>query len=102
MTGGWSTDCRRNAAITRSRRASPCAVFVINGFALGACDRTVPAPTPAADSLAVPASVARVAFRIPQESEITDSVLLASVRRGKALLVSTRDSLPRHVGQRSS
>ena len=50
----------------------------------------VPAPTP----------VARVAFRVPDESEISDSVLLASVRRGKALLAFTRDSLPSHVGNR--
>jgi thiosulfate dehydrogenase len=39
-----------------------------------------------------------VAFRIPEESEIKDSVTLASVRRGRALLRSTRDSLPDHVG----
>ena len=38
------------------------------------------------------------AFRIPEESEIKDSVTLASVRRGRALLRYTRDSLPDHVG----
>ena len=37
-------------------------------------------------------------FRIPEESEIKDSVTLASVRRGRALLKYTRDSLPEHVG----
>jgi thiosulfate dehydrogenase len=37
-------------------------------------------------------------FRIPRESEIKDSVTLASVRRGRALIHSTRDSLPSHVG----
>jgi thiosulfate dehydrogenase len=47
-----------------------------------------------------PAPVGRVAFRVPHESEIRDSVLLASVRRGKALLAFTRDSLPSHVGNR--
>jgi len=53
------------------------------------------------DSLGVvPAPVAMVAFRVPDESEIRDSVLLASVRRGRALLAFTRDSLPRHVGNR--
>jgi thiosulfate dehydrogenase len=36
-------------------------------------------------------------FRIPVESEITDSVTLASVRRGRALIHSTRDSLPSMV-----
>ena len=38
------------------------------------------------------------AFRIPEESEIKDTVTLAQVRRGRALLHSTRDSLPQHVG----
>jgi len=55
---------------------------------------------PADDSTVVPVPVARVAFRVPDESEINDSVLLASVRRGKALLAFTRDSLPKHVGNR--
>jgi thiosulfate dehydrogenase len=45
-----------------------------------------------------PAPPARAAFRIPQESEIRDSVTLASVRRGRALIQFTRDSLPRNVG----
>jgi thiosulfate dehydrogenase len=52
------------------------------------------------DSLVVPVPVKRVSFRVPAESEITDSVILASVRRGRALLRNTRDSLPRHVGNR--
>ena len=56
--------------------------------------------SPPGDSTVVPVAVARVAFRVPDESEIRDSVLLASVRRGKALLASTRDSLPTHVGNR--
>ena len=55
---------------------------------------------PPADSTVLPAPVAKVAFRVPDESEISDSVLLASVRRGKALLAFTRDSLPSHVGNR--
>ena len=37
-------------------------------------------------------------FRIPQESEIKDSITLASVRRGRALIHSTKDSLPAYVG----
>ena len=56
----------------------------------------------ASDSAGVPnpAPVTRFAFRVPDESEIKDTVLLASVRRGKALLAFTRDSLPNHVGNR--
>ena len=54
------------------------------------------------DSASVPAPspVRRVAFRVPDEAEITDSAVLASVRRGRALLASTRDSLPGNVGNR--
>ncbi len=37
-------------------------------------------------------------FRVPLESEIDDSTTLASVRRGRALIHATRDSLPRNVG----
>lgn len=43
-------------------------------------------------------SVGPVPFRIPKESEITDSVTLTSVRRGRALLRFTRDSLRAYVG----
>ena len=37
-------------------------------------------------------------FRVPADSEIPDGVLGASIRRGRALLNATRDSLPQHVG----
>jgi thiosulfate dehydrogenase len=37
---------------------------------------------------------------VPEESEVTDSTLLASIRRGRALLANTRDSLPDFVGNR--
>jgi thiosulfate dehydrogenase len=68
---------------------------------VGACDRQ-----PAAEAVREPqqsapsaASVkpARAAFRVPQESEVKDSVSLASIRRGRALFRNTRDSLPDHV-----
>lgn len=51
-------------------------------------------------TLPEPAPVRRVAFRVPSESEVTDSVVLVSIRRGRALLRHTRDSLPRHVGNK--
>ncbi len=47
---------------------------------------------------AAPAAAAKAPFRVPQESEVKDSFLLASIRRGRALIHSTRDSLPNHVG----
>lgn len=54
---------------------------------------------PVANSKNTPSGgVAKAPFRIPAESEVKDSVLLASIRRGRALLNHTRDSLPRHVG----
>jgi thiosulfate dehydrogenase len=39
-----------------------------------------------------------VRFRVPGDSEIPGGVLGASIRRGRALLSATRDSLPDHVG----
>jgi thiosulfate dehydrogenase len=39
-------------------------------------------------------------FRVPDESEIKDSVVLAAVRRGRAIVSNTRDSLPSNVGNR--
>ncbi len=49
-------------------------------------------------TLPTPLAVRKVAFRVPDESEVLDTVVLRSVRRGKALLNHTRDSLPTHVG----
>jgi thiosulfate dehydrogenase len=62
-----------------------------------------PDPERATDTAAVPPAAAsaapasRAPFRVPQESEIKDTVTLASVRRGRALFRNTRDSLPAHV-----
>jgi thiosulfate dehydrogenase len=41
-----------------------------------------------------------VAHRVPVDSEVTDAEVLVSLRRGRALLRNTRDSLPAHVGNR--
>jgi thiosulfate dehydrogenase len=46
----------------------------------------------------MPVAVKKVGFRVPDESEVSDTVVLASIRRGRALMRNTRDSLPRHVG----
>ncbi len=56
---------------------------------------------PKADTAVPPIAAAKsapTAFRIPQESEIKDSVMLTAVRRGRALVHSTNDSLPKYVG----
>ena len=52
----------------------------------------------AAAALATRAGI--VPFRVPAESEIKDTTVLAAVRRGRALLANTRDSLPRNVGNK--
>lgn len=96
-----------------SRRSVGNRVLLMATLALGSCDappsnagaaspdRSAAARQAAETQRAVlpsPDAVARVAFRLPQEAEVRDSVVLASVRRGRALLTHTRDSLPRHVG----
>jgi thiosulfate dehydrogenase len=40
----------------------------------------------------------RVRFRIPADAELRDSAYRASAFRGRAILLATRDSLPRNVG----
>jgi thiosulfate dehydrogenase len=45
-----------------------------------------------------PAPASALPFRVPAESEVTDTATLVSIRRGRALIHSTRDSLPRNVG----
>jgi thiosulfate dehydrogenase len=67
---------------------------------IAACTSSTEDTAALGDTGVVPAPVTRVAFRVPDESEIKDGVVLASIRRGKALLAFTRDSLPDHVGNR--
>jgi thiosulfate dehydrogenase len=69
--------------------------------ALAAC--TESAPKPQASSTKAPAAEAKPSkdlapFRVPQESEVKDSITLASIRRGRALIHSTPDSLPQFAG----
>lgn len=49
-------------------------------------------PQPGANGVAL--------YAVPDEGEIRDSALLASVRRGRAILAATSDSLPDHVSAR--
>lgn len=71
-------------------------------FALAAlaCSKTAPeaknaVTSPPAEANKPKADVAP--FRVPSESEVKDTVTLASIRRGRALIHSTRDSLPSFV-----
>lgn len=89
-----------------SRSADRCCLAALAlAIAFTACrvDSSPPAGSTAAaavgDALPEPAPVRRVAFRVPQESEINDT-LRESVLRGRALLRNTRDSLPHNVGNR--
>jgi thiosulfate dehydrogenase len=92
-------------------------ITIVTALLLGlGCAKGIDGRSPSADSaganalpaaeaapkgnLPAPVAVARVAFRVPDESEIRDTVVLASVRRGRALALYTRDSLPKHVGNR--
>ena len=45
-----------------------------------------------------PGAKQRTRFRIPVDAELRDSAYRASALRGRAILLATRDSLPRHVG----
>lgn len=45
-----------------------------------------------------PRSKQRVRFRVPADAELRDSAYRASALRGRAILLATRDSLPRYVG----
>lgn len=72
------------------------------GALLSACgggDSASSGPASGDSALAVggEASVA-AEFRVPADADIPDGVLGASIRRGRALLNATRDSLPAHVG----
>lgn len=89
--------------VLQSRLFGAAAVSLL-AAALSACRI---APSPPADSAATaserslpePTPVVRVGYRVPQDSEINDT-LRESVLRGRALLRHTLDSLPRHVGNR--
>ena len=81
-------------------------VLVVACLAVFGCSEK-PAPvaqdTSAVTPVASPAQTTAgkaVAFRVPAESEITDTITLASIRRGRALLRNTQDSLPHNVGAR--
>ena len=44
------------------------------------------------------AAIVRVPFRVPSDAELRDSAYRVSAMRGRAILLATRDSLPRNVG----
>lgn len=75
----------------------------IGVLSLAATSCTVADREPASSAeanLAAPSSATPVAFRVPSDSEVSDPEILRSLRRGRALMRSTSDSLPAHVGGR--
>ena len=56
--------------------------------------------TPASDPRRAGGSSEVVPFRVPSDSEVDDRDMLLSLRRGRALLRDTRDSLSAHVGNK--
>jgi len=78
------------------------AASVLLGLGVIGCSKPADESTPASqqDSLSSrPKPAGNLArFRVPAESEIKDSVTLASIRRGRALIHSTPDSLKQYVG----
>ncbi len=86
----------------RLRDVCIVALLAAGGSACRVERRTVPPDSTVVDATTLPdpAPHKRVAFRIPQESEVSDSTVLASIQRGRAMLRHTRDSLPRHVGNK--
>lgn len=84
-------------AIQVKLSASFIGLALANVTIFSACDfRTSAPPAVQRQSTVVtsPEKTGRVPFRIPLETEVKDSVTLASLRRGRAIIHSTRDSLP--------
>src|SRR5215217_524445 len=75
-------------------------VSIVVATLLAFACKDAPPERPDSAATAIPATQVstKAPFRVPQESEIKDSVTLASVRRGRALIHSTKDSLPAYVG----
>jgi thiosulfate dehydrogenase len=76
--------------------------LVVGAVSLGVAGgcRIDRAPESSAPGSQIAVLGAPVAFRVPSDTEVTDAEVLQSLRRGRALLRNTRDSLPGHVGNR--
>jgi thiosulfate dehydrogenase len=74
------------------------AATVVAGALLLAGFEHFPARPRAVTATSQPSAKQRVRFRIPGDAELRDSAYRASALRGRAILLATRDSLPRFVG----
>jgi thiosulfate dehydrogenase len=86
----------------RRSLAVPLALSVAAALlALAACRRAPASDARDGGQAAASSDAAvEVPLRVPPDSEIPDGPLGASIRRGRALLAATADSLPTHVGAR--
>ena len=96
-------DTSTHRAMPRGRRA--VAVILVAAMGMSGCKVVRTSSAESSEGAALdpgvtmaPVPVSTVLFRVPSDSEVRNSVVLASVRRGRALLRNTRDSLPRYVG----
>ena len=80
-----------------SRRISYGVVIAAAALLLAAFEH-LPAHPQSATPATQPGAKPRARFRVPAESELRDSAFRVSALRGRSLLLATRDSLPRHVG----
>lgn len=94
--------CFRQISLTpESMQTASRIIFLALVVVVGGCTpdkQLTPDSVASAKVAAKPAVKSKATFRVPLEAEISDSVTLASVRRGRALIHSTRDSLPAMVG----
>ena len=80
-----------------SPRIQFTAVVVVATLLLVASEQLRARPQPIA-AAKQPGSRTRVRFRVPSVDELRDSAFRTSALRGRAILLATRDSLPRNVG----
>ena len=80
-----------------SRRILHGIVIVAGALFLGAFWH-MPARPQMPAAVTQPGAKPRARFRVPSQAELRDSVFRASALRGRSLLIATRDSLPRNVG----
>ena len=84
----------------RSPKKTNSTGAIVFGFAalVGACNQPAKEPSPSAPPAAPQvAATTALPFRVPDESEIKDSITLKSIQRGRALIHNTRDSLPQNA-----
>jgi len=86
-----------NVEAVLSPRIRYPAIVVAGALLLAAFEHAPARPLTFAASTQ-PSSKQRVRFRVPADAELRDSAYRASALRGRAILLATRDSLPRYVG----